>query len=58
MAQGLRPKDATHLAFAIAGDCDYFITTDDKILKSKIDGVMTISPQDFLKVWEDYENDD
>jgi hypothetical protein len=30
---GVRPKDALHMACAIDADCDYFITTDDGILK-------------------------
>jgi predicted nucleic acid-binding protein len=57
-AAGLRPKDATHLAFAIAGDCDYFITTDDRILKAAINEIQVISPLDFLKIWEGCEDDD
>jgi len=58
--RGLHPKDATHLAFAISGACDYFVTTDDRILKTdaKINDIKIITPQDFLKIWEDYENDD
>jgi len=30
-------KDAAHLACAIKAGCDYFITTDDKLIK-KYDG--------------------
>lgn len=30
---GLRSKDALHLASAIAGNSEYFVTTDDGILK-------------------------
>jgi len=29
-----KDKDALHLASAIHGDCDYFITYDDKLIKT------------------------
>jgi predicted nucleic acid-binding protein len=34
---GLKAKDAMHLACAIAGECAYFLTTDDDILKRRHD---------------------
>jgi predicted nucleic acid-binding protein len=55
IANGLRPKDATHISFAISGGCDFFVTTDDRILKADVEGIQIISPQDFLKTWEDHE---
>lgn len=33
VALGLKSKDALHVACAIAAGCDYFVTTDDGILK-------------------------
>jgi len=30
---GIKPLDALHLACAVAGDADYFCTTDDKLLR-------------------------
>ena len=30
---GIKSKDALHIACAIESNCDYFLTTDDKILK-------------------------
>lgn len=33
VAVGLRAKDALHISCAIAGGCEYFVTTDDEILK-------------------------
>ena len=33
MRQGIKMKDAAHLACAIKASCDYFITTDDKLIK-------------------------
>lgn len=32
-ALGLRSKDALHVACAVEADCDYFLTTDDALLK-------------------------
>jgi predicted nucleic acid-binding protein len=29
---GLKSKDTLHIAFAIEGKCDFFLTTDDKVL--------------------------
>ena len=46
---GLRAKDALHIAAAIHSFCDYFITTDKKILNKKIDGVMVANPLHFLE---------
>ena len=34
---GLKAKDALHIACAIAGECTYFVTTDDDILKRRQD---------------------
>ena len=30
---GIAPKDALHVACAIAGRCDVFLTTDDRLLR-------------------------
>jgi predicted nucleic acid-binding protein len=35
--RGLKAKDALHIAYAIAGECTYFVTTDDDILKRRHD---------------------
>jgi predicted nucleic acid-binding protein len=55
--QGLKTYDAIHLAFAIASVCDYFITTDDRVLKHKDDRIHIVDPQNFIRIWEEYEND-
>jgi predicted nucleic acid-binding protein len=33
IVKGIKMKDAAHLACAIRAKCDYFITTDDKLIK-------------------------
>lgn len=54
---GLKEKDALHIACAIYAECDYFISTDDRILKYKDDKINIIDPIDFIKVWEGENND-
>lgn len=54
---GLRAKDSLHIACAIYAKCDYFITTDDRVLKYKDDSINIIDPIDFIKVWEGTESD-
>ena len=46
--KGIKTKDASHLACAIYAKCDYFLTTDDRLLKYKDDRIRTISPIDFI----------
>jgi predicted nucleic acid-binding protein len=50
----LRAKDALHVASAIFSGCDYFITTDRKILNKSITGIMVMNPITFV---EEYLND-
>jgi predicted nucleic acid-binding protein len=53
MQYRIKPKDALHLACAIEGKCDYFITTDKKIIKqAKIRTIKIISPIDFVIIME------
>lgn len=48
MATGIKSADATHLASAIHSHCDYFITTDDRILKYRTDEIRIINPVQFI----------
>lgn len=50
---GIKDKDSLHIACAIHAKCDYFITTDDRILKYKDNKIEIIDPNDFIKIWED-----
>ena len=52
MAQNIKPHDALHLACAIEAGCDYFITTDSKILKAPSDKITPINPIDFVRIME------
>jgi predicted nucleic acid-binding protein len=48
MKTGVKPVDAAHVACAILSDCDYFITTDKRILKYKTDKIKLVNPIFFL----------
>ena len=49
--KGLKAKDALHIACAIAGECPYFVTTDDDILKRRqdIQDITVIDPTAFVR---------
>jgi predicted nucleic acid-binding protein len=56
-ALGLKSKDALHIACAIEAAADYFVTTDDLIIK-KLRGfskIRVVNPLDFVKCVEDME---
>jgi len=46
---GLRQKDAAHIACAVYGGGDYFITVDKKILNKPIGDIVIIDPVAFLR---------
>ena len=48
---GLKAKDALHIACAIAGECTYFVTTDDDILKRRqeLQDITVIDPTAFVR---------
>jgi predicted nucleic acid-binding protein len=50
MQKGIKTKDALHLACAIEAKCDYFLTTDKKLLKTDFDEIIAINPIDFIKL--------
>lgn len=48
MTTGLKRMDATHIACAILAECDYFLTTDDRVLKYHSDKIKVMSPCEFV----------
>ncbi len=52
---GIRPKDALHIACSIEAGCDFFVTTDDGIIKKMKDLniIKTISPIELINITED-----
>jgi len=48
MLTGIKTKDALHIACAIDSECDYFITTDKRLLKYKNKNIQIMNPITFL----------
>ncbi len=55
---GIHAKDALHAASAIEGKADFFLTTDDKLLKklSLTDEIKGINPVDIVEVIDEHNN--
>jgi len=51
-ATGIKFIDAAHISCAIIAKCDYFITTDKRVLKYKSDKIKLVNPVVFVKIWE------
>jgi len=51
---GVKAKDALHIACAIEGKAEYFLTTDDKLLKklAKTKELVVINPVNFIPILE------
>ena len=57
MATGVKLMDACHVASSIISGCDYFLTTDKRLLKYQTDKVKNLNPMTFiLEVEENYEH--
>ena len=50
MLKGVKKKDALHIACAIEAKCDYFLTTDKKLLRTEFDEISVINPIDFIRI--------
>lgn len=58
VAYGVKAKDALHVSAAIEGNADFFITTDDRLLK-KLSGVakiQAVNPIDTVGEIDDHHN--
>ncbi len=51
-SKGLKTKDSLHLACATSAKCDFFLTTDKRILNKKLTIIQTINPMDFVQLVE------
>lgn len=54
---GIKTKDAYHVACAIEAGCDYFLTTDDRLLKFCTEEIELMNPLDFIKRLEVDDNE-
>ena len=50
---GIKPPDAYHIACAIFAHCDFFITTDKRVLKYVTNDIIIYNPTTFLSEIED-----
>ena len=58
IATGVKTADAHHVACSILAGSDYFLTTDDRLLKYKTDKLQLVDPTEFIRIWEVDKNDD
>lgn len=49
IATGIKTKDAYHVACAVLSGCDYFLTTDDRLLKYGTREIRMMNPVDFIR---------
>ncbi|MBO4374292.1 MAG: PIN domain-containing protein [Lachnospiraceae bacterium] len=52
MADGIKEKDAFHIASAIYSGCEYFISTDKRLLRFRTDKIRLVSPVEFISELE------
>lgn len=48
MQSGVKFKDACHVASAIYSGCEYFISTDKRLLKYNTDKIKMVTPMQFI----------
>ena len=53
MKTGVKMKDTYHVACAIYANCDYFLTTDDRLLKYTTNEIQMLNPIDFIRRLEE-----
>lgn len=56
MRTGIKHYDACHVACAIRAGCDYFITTDKRLLKFRTSEIKIVTPIEFVLGLEAEEN--
>lgn len=53
MKTGVKFKDACHVASAIYAECEYFISTDTRLLKYNSNEIKMVTPIEFVMETED-----
>ncbi|MDR2732053.1 MAG: PIN domain-containing protein [Fibromonadaceae bacterium] len=51
-SSGIKNADALHIACAIEAFADYFITTDNRILRYNGENIKIVNPVEFVLAWE------
>ena len=52
-ATGVNATNSVHVACAIFSKCDYFLTTDKRIIKYVTDKTKIVTPIGFIDEWND-----
>lgn len=52
MKTGIKEKDAYHVACVVIAECNYFITTDDRLLKYQSENIILVTPGEFIRMME------
>jgi predicted nucleic acid-binding protein len=55
---GIKTADSLHIACAIYANCNYFVSTDKRILKYKSRGIVVCDPIECLRLLEDAGDDE
>lgn len=51
--RGIKAKDALHISCAVAAKCDYFLTTDKKLINTPIKEIKVRNPIEFVREMEE-----
>ena len=49
MESGIKSADALHVACAVLAGSDYFITTDDRLIKFQTEEIQIVTPGEFIR---------
>ena len=52
METGIKEKDAYHVACAVIAECNYFVTTDDRLLKYQSEKIKLVTPGELIRRME------
>ena len=55
--QGLKPKDALHVACAVDAVSDFFITTDRGVIKKRFSEIFVCNPIEFLALYKERKHE-
>lgn len=50
--KGIKTYDSLHIACAVNAGCDFFLTTDKKLLNHKVEGIRIVDPISFISEQE------
>lgn len=53
MKTGIKPADASHVAYAIIAECDCLLTTDKRLLKYSTEKIRLMNPIEFFSKMEE-----